>query len=110
MKQKNTGLPKAMYFSIAQIASNTWEGRASFLDGEYVFASYLIRLSIRRDIAEPEYVNAYMNTRELQTSVKSLTSLAVGQSNISASSLACFEIPLPPLDDQRRLVADVYTE
>ncbi|PYI68620.1 MAG: hypothetical protein DMF07_00915 [Verrucomicrobia bacterium] len=80
------------------------------LDGEYVFASYLIRLSIRRDIAEPEYVNAYMNTREFQTSVKSLASRAVGQSNISASSLAGYEIPLPPLDEQRRIVAELDTE
>jgi len=55
-------------------------------------------------------VNAYMNTREFQTSVKSLASRAVGQSNISASSLAGYEIPLPPLDEQRRIVAELDTE
>lgn len=80
------------------------------LDGEYVFASYLIRLSIKRDLAEPEYVNAWMNTAEFQTGVKSLASRAIGQSNISASSLAGYEIPLPPLPEQRRLVAELDAE
>jgi restriction endonuclease S subunit len=80
------------------------------LDGEYAFASYLIRLSIRRDIADPEYINAYMNTEAFQTGVKSLASRAVGQSNISASSLAGYKIPLPPLDEQRRIVAELNAE
>lgn len=80
------------------------------LDGEYVFASYLIRLAIKREIAEPEYVNAWMNTAEFQTGVKSLASRAIGQSNISASSLARYEIPLPPLAEQRRIVAELDAE
>ena len=80
------------------------------LDGEYVFASYLIRLSIKRDLAEPEFVNAWMNTKEFQAGVKSLASRAVGQSNISASSLAVYKIPLPPLPEQRRLVAELDAE
>ncbi len=80
------------------------------LDGEYVFASYLIRLCIKRDLAEPEFVNAWMNTKEFQAGVKSLASRAVGQSNISASSLAGYEIPLPPLPEQRRLVSELDAE
>ena len=80
------------------------------LDGDYVFASYLIRLIIKRDLAEPEFVNAYMNTRAFQTGVKSLASRAVGQSNISASSLAGYQIPLPPLPEQRRIVAELDAE
>ena len=80
------------------------------LDGDYVFASYLIRLIIKRDLAEPEFVNAYMNTRVFQTGVKTLASRAVGQSNISASSLAGYQIPLPPLSEQRRIVAELDAE
>ncbi len=80
------------------------------LEGEYVFASYLIRLSIKRDLAEPEYVNAWMNTAEFQAGVKSLASRAVGQSNISASSLADYKIPLPPLEEQRRIMAELDAE
>jgi type I restriction enzyme M protein len=80
------------------------------LDGEYVFASYLIRLSIKRDLAEPEYVNAWMNTAEFQTGVKTLASRAIGQSNISASSLAGYEIPLPPMAEQRRIVSELDAE
>ena len=80
------------------------------LDGDYVFASYLIRLIIKRNLAEPEFVNAYMNTKAFQAGVKSLASRAVGQSNISASSLAGYQIPLPPLPEQRRIVAELDAE
>ncbi|MDB6064380.1 MAG: Restriction modification system specificity domain [Pedosphaera sp.] len=80
------------------------------LDGEYVFASYLIRLSIKHDLAEPEFVNAWMNTKGFQAGVKSLASRAVGQSNISASSLAVYKIPLPPVEEQRQIVAELDAE
>jgi type I restriction enzyme M protein len=80
------------------------------LEGEYAFASYLIRLTIKRDLANPEFVNAWMNTRAFQAGVKSLASRAVGQSNISASSLAGYQIPLPPLPEQERIVAELDAE
>jgi restriction endonuclease S subunit len=51
-----------------------------------------------------------MNTAEFQTGVKSLANRAIGQSNISASSLAGYQIPLPPLDEQHRIVADLDAE
>lgn len=84
-------------------------GRTGIFDlqGDYVFASYLIRLEINGDLADPAYVNALMNSVRFQKGVKSLASRAVGQANISASSLADYQIPLPPLEEQRRIVADV---
>jgi len=51
-----------------------------------------------------------MNTKAFQTGVKSLASRAVGQSNISASSLAGYPIPLPPLPEQERIVAELDAE
>jgi type I restriction enzyme M protein len=80
------------------------------LEGDYAFASYLIRLSIKRDLANPEFVNAWMNTKAFQTGVKSIASRAIGQSNISASSLAGYSIPLPPKPEQERIVAELEAE
>ena len=51
-----------------------------------------------------------MNTTEFQTGVKPLATRAVGQSNISASSLAGYEIPLPPFEEQRRIVSEFDPE
>ncbi len=80
------------------------------LDGDYCFASYLIRLSISSENALPFYVNAYMNTNAFQSGIKRFATRAIGQSNVNAKSLAAYPIPLPPLTDQRRVVAEIESE
>ncbi len=64
------------------------------LEGEYCFASYLIRLIILKGYADPFYVNAFMNSDGFQQGIKQFASRAIGQSNINAKSLASYPIPL----------------
>ena len=80
------------------------------LDGDYCFASYLIRLSVSEDAANTFYVNAFMNTESFQTGIKQYATRAIGQSNINAKSLAAYHIPVPPLATQNRIVADLEAE
>lgn len=80
------------------------------LEGDYCFASYLIRLSIIANRADPFFVNAYMNSKSFQTGIKQFASRAIGQANINTKSLASYSIPLPPLDVQRRIVAEIQEE
>ena len=80
------------------------------LDGDYCFASYLIRLSVSEDAAHPLYVNAFMNTEGFQAGIKQYATRAIGQSNINAKSLAAYRIPLPPLPTQRAIVAEIEAE
>ncbi|MCC7519829.1 MAG: N-6 DNA methylase [Verrucomicrobiae bacterium] len=80
------------------------------LDGEYTFASYLIRLIVDRKRVDPDFVNAVMNTSSFQKEIKMYASRAIGQANISASSLKKAVIPLPPLPVQRALVAELEAE
>ena len=80
------------------------------LEGPYCFASYLIRLSISENKANPFYVNAFMNTGGFQSGIKRYASRAIGQSNINAKSLAAYRIPLPPIPAQNEIVAEIETE
>jgi type I restriction enzyme M protein len=80
------------------------------LDGEYVFASYLVRLTVERDKIVPMFLNRWMNTDEFQSIAKTYASRAIGQANISASKLAQCAVPVPPLDVQRRIVAELEAE
>ncbi len=80
------------------------------LDGRYCFASYLIRLTVSENIANPFYVNAFMNTDEFQTGIKQYASRAIGQANINAKSLAAYRIPLPPSKTQQAIVAELDAE
>jgi restriction endonuclease S subunit len=80
------------------------------LDGEYAFASYLVRLSLDKRRAAPLFVNLLMNTPGFQQGIKGFASRAIGQANISASNLASYEISLPPLPVQRRIVEEIEAE
>ncbi len=79
------------------------------LDGDYCFASYLIRLTIKDNI-DPSYINLYMNTTTFQTGIKQFATRAIGQANINATSLQAYKIPLPPLKVQREIVSRVEVE
>lgn len=80
------------------------------LDGTYCFASYLIRLTISEEFANPFYINAFMNTEDFQAEIKQYASRAIGQANINAKSLAGHRIPLPPLETQQAIVSEIETE
>jgi type I restriction enzyme S subunit len=71
------------------------------LDGDYVFASYLIRLRPKRGTIDSLYLTYYMifsNER-----LKQLATRAVHQANINATNLQSFKIPVPPSAEQQRI-------
>lgn len=76
-----------------------------FKEGDYMFASYLIRISVNRDIVVPYYLNALMNADIFQKRVKVYATKAVGQANINATSLSNIELPFPPMSEQKQLAA-----
>ena len=87
--------------------TNSFElvGKAAIyqLKGDYVFASYLIRIRTIENKIYPEFLNFYLNWEKTQHRLKSLASRGVSQSNISASKLKQFKIPLPPIDEQKQI-------
>jgi type I restriction enzyme S subunit len=89
--------------------TNSFElvGRTSIfdLDGDYVFASYLIRLRTLPTALDPFFLGAYLNAPDTQRRLKTIATRAVSQSNISATRLRGFVIPVPPLAEQRKIAA-----
>jgi len=77
------------------------------LDGEHVFASYLIRLKVRVDAVRPAFLTAYLNAPLGRQQVLSFATKAVSQANVNASNLVKVLIPLPPLETQDRIIADL---
>lgn len=77
------------------------------LDGDHVFASYLVRLKVRADAVRPAFLSAYLNAQLGRQQVLSFATKAVSQANVSASNLAKVVMPLPPLQTQDRIVADL---
>ena len=77
------------------------------LEGDFVFASYLIRLRTDSARLRPSFLNHYFNCDETQVRLKSIATQAVSQSNISATRLRGFAIPVPLPEDQDEIVSNV---
>jgi type I restriction enzyme, S subunit len=77
------------------------------LDGDFVFASYLIRLRTDVTRLRPHFLNLYFNWHETQARLKSIASRAVSQSNISTARLRGFVVPIPKLEEQDKNINDI---
>jgi len=87
--------------------TNSYElvGKTSIfnLNGDYVFASYIIRLITNDNKLVSVFLNYYLNMVSTQNRLKLLATRGVSQSNISATKLKSFLFPLPPLSEQRHI-------
>jgi len=69
-----------------------------------IFASYLIRVRFGPD-CDPDWASLVINGPVGRAWAASVRTQQVGQANVNGTKLANFPLPLPPLDEQRRLVA-----
>ena len=70
------------------------------------FASYLIRVTFMSDIA-PDYVCTFINSRDGRAYIAQVRNQQVGQANVNGTKLAAMPVPLPPLTEQQRIVAEI---
>lgn len=76
-------------------------------DGEFGFASYLIRLRLDQSRAEPRLVAAYINSPLGRAFMVSEKKQMTGQANINSTKLKALPIALPPISEQRHIVAEL---
>jgi type I restriction enzyme S subunit len=77
------------------------------VEGDYVFASYLIRLRVVPEMALPEFVTYTINSPIGRQQIDALSRQIIGQANINTEEIRSLHIPLPPLDVQREIVRRV---
>lgn len=93
--------------------TNSYElvGKTALYEGnndEYTFASYLIRVCLFKNYINPKYVTYYLNSqlfRKLQ--IEPLIIQQCGQANYSGDKLKNVLIPIPPKEEQARIVEKV---
>ena len=69
-------------------------------------ASYLIRARLRPDYV-PEFLAYFINSTFGRAWVNSVVSQQVGQANVNGTKLKALSVPVPPLPEQRRIVAEI---
>lgn len=70
------------------------------------FASYLIRVQLSNDCL-PAWASLVINSSHGRGYVARVRTQQVGQANVNGTKLAAMPIPLPPLEEQRRIVAEL---
>jgi len=77
------------------------------LERDFAFASYLIRLRLDTDKADPRLVASYINSPDGRTYMFSERKQMTGQANVNATKLKALPIALPALPEQRRIVFEL---
>lgn len=75
-----------------------------------VFAGYLIRIQYKKDKILGQYLNYCLNTKEAKDFCQRVKTDGINQSNINAKILATFTVPLPDLETQHQIVAQIEKE
>lgn len=77
-------------------------------DDEYTFASYLIRIRCSEGLSNPHYLNLAMCSPLFRkTQINPHIIQQCGQANVNGSILKNMLVPIPPLNEQSRIVAKV---
>ncbi|MBP5601887.1 MAG: restriction endonuclease subunit S [Treponema sp.] len=76
-------------------------------DGDYVFASYLIRVVIDSTKANVHYINYLFGSQIIRDQINSISRQITGQANVNAEELKDLIFPLPPLPIQNKIVSHI---
>lgn len=77
------------------------------LEGDHVFASYLVRIKTAPEKLEPKFLTLYLNSDFGRRQVLAYATKAVSQANVNASNLLRVRLPLPPLEVQKQLLEEI---
>ncbi|QQS36931.1 MAG: restriction endonuclease subunit S [Ignavibacteriales bacterium] len=72
-----------------------------------IFASYLIRVKVTKNIYSPDFLNYYINSTFGRDFIKSVVSQNVGQANVNGTKLKGMLIPLCSLNQQTQIVEEI---
>ncbi|MBU2720518.1 type I restriction endonuclease subunit S, partial [Acidithiobacillus ferridurans] len=78
-----------------------------------IFAGYLIRVHRKEDAIDADYLNYFLNSSFAKYQGSTVMTSSVNQANINASKLGEYKIPIPPLIEQKMVVAkfdDLHNE
>ena len=77
------------------------------LNGPFVFASYLVRLRTKPTLMDSSFLNIALNSNTGQRLIQALATKGVSQANINVTNLKGIAVPVPDLESQEAIVAQI---
>lgn len=77
------------------------------LDGDYCYASYLVRIVPDSSKVLPRYLGCIMNSEVFRKGMVSLAVKSGGTNNINATKMRGIKVPVPSLLEQKKFVAKI---
>ncbi len=75
--------------------------------GLWLFASYLIRVKLNQSKAIPDFISTFIYTKAGRLQIDRVSRQIIGMTNINAEEIKDLLIPLPPIEIQKSLVAEI---
>lgn len=79
------------------------------VDGDYSFASYLLRIKVVSELLDPRFLNVYLNSSLGMAKIRKYRTPGVSQSNINAENLKRVPVPAPSIGFQQNLMDKIAT-
>ena len=77
--------------------------------GEWVFASYLVRVRTNQDRLLPQFAADFLGTDVGRLQINRVSRQIIGMTNINAEEIRDLQIPLPSIEEQGTLVSAMET-
>lgn len=78
-------------------------------DGDYTYASYVIRYRFGTAKVLPEYVNILFMLPIVRIQIDTLSRQTAGQCNINSDEIGAIRIPVPSIPQQRTIIEKYYS-
>lgn len=110
-KEPNKWLLRKGDFLINRTNSKELVGKTAVfnLDGDYTYASYVIRYRFDTTKVLPEYVNILFMLPIVRAQIDILSRQTAGQCNINSDEIGAIKIPVPSIPEQHTIVKKNYS-
>jgi type I restriction enzyme, S subunit len=75
----------------------------------FAFAGYLIRLRVRKEIIEPEFLNFVLATQQIRLQIELEARSTSGVNNINSEEIRALRFNLPAIDEQREIIRQIHS-
>lgn len=67
----------------------------------FIFASYLIRARLKRNVFDPVFVRSYLSSSDGRKQLREVAKTSAGQFNVNIDGLSSLKLPKAPLEQQK---------